>query len=176
MKIEQLLYDEYQGKKIQVSYLTKGYQDIKIKKKNKNIQITLKRKKMKKTTKNYEIEMFADYILQPIGFGMFDRKKLIGFIIGEYTDWNQTFKIWEIYVEPKYRKKGIGYKLFKHMERHILTTKARAIILEVASCNDPAIKFYENVGMHFIGLDTLFYSNYDVQNKEVKLTYGKRMI
>jgi len=100
---------------------------------------------------------------------------LIAFIEGEFVDWNNTFRIWELYVVPKYRKKGIGTMLFRHIERHVLDTKARAITLEVQSCNDPAISFYESVGMHFIGLNTLFYTNYDVQNKEVKLEYGKRM-
>jgi len=176
MKIEKLTNEEYDKYQVKASYITKAYQEIKIKKNKKAIMISLKRKKMKKTSKNYLITLFDDYKQNSIAFGMFDRKKLIGFIEGEYVSWNNTFTIWEVYVEPKYRKKGIGYQLFKHMERHVLDLNARAITLEVQSCNDPAIKFYEKVGMHFIGLNTLFYTNYDIQNKEVKLTYGKRMI
>ncbi len=175
MDIQRLEYDDYQGQLYKVEYTTRAYQEIKIKKKNKSVHISLKRKRMKKTNKSYEVKLFADYIEHPIAFGVFERKQLVGFIEGEYVEWNNTFRIWEIYVEPKFRKKGYGSKLFKHMERHVLDTKARAIILEVQSCNDPAIKFYESLSMHFIGINTLAYTNYDVQNKEVKLEYGKRM-
>ncbi len=176
MDIVELDYNEYLEYEVEASYTTRAYQEIKIKKKNKSVQISLKRKKLKKTNKTYQIKLFDDYIDQPIAYGIFDRRELVGFIEGEFINWNQTFKIWELYINPKYRKKGWGSKLFKQMERYVLDTKARAIILEVQSCNDPAISFYEKMGMHFIGLNTLTYSNYDVQNKEVKLEYGKRMI
>jgi len=176
VKIESLDIDDFDNYSIDVEYVTKAYQAIKIKKKKQSINIELKRKRMKRLNKKYKIKLFEDYIEQPIVFGMFDKKHLIAFIEGEYIEWNNTFRIWEIYVHPKYRKKGIGSKMFKHMERHVLDIHARAITLEVQSCNDPAICFYEKMGMHFIGLNTLGYSNYDVQNKEIKLEYGKRMI
>jgi ribosomal protein S18 acetylase RimI-like enzyme len=174
-KIETLDIDEFDHYQIDVEYITKAYQDVKIKKKKNSIIIELKRKRMKRAIKKYQIKLFEDYIEQPIAYGIYDKKHLIACIEGEYVDWNNTFRIWEIYVHPKYRKKGIGAKLFKHMERHVLDINARAITLEVQSCNDPAISFYEKMGMHFIGINTLGYSNYDVQNKEVKLEYGKRM-
>lgn len=175
MKIEKLDYSDYQGYKINVDYITRAYQDIQIKKHRKAISMSMKRKRMKKTTKSYDISLFADYINQPVVFGMFERKTLVAVIEGEYIEWNKTFRIWEIYIHPKYRRKGLGSQLFKHIERHAMDIKARAITLEVQSCNDPAISFYESMGMHFIGLNTLAYTNYDVQNKEVLLEYGKRL-
>ncbi len=176
MDIVELDYNEYLEHEVEATYTTRAYQQIKIKKKKNAVVISVARKKMRKMNKSYQIKLFEDYIDEPIAYGLFDRKQLVGFIEGEFISWNQTFRIWEVYVNPKYRKKGWGSKLFKQMERHILETNARAITLEVQSCNDPAISFYEKMGMHFIGLNTLTYSNYDVQNKEVKLEYGKRMI
>jgi ribosomal protein S18 acetylase RimI-like enzyme len=61
------------------------------------------------------------------------------------------------------------------MESIAKTLNARAMVLEVQSCNDPAINFYEKHGLHFVGLNTIAYTNEDVQNKEVRLEYGKRL-
>ncbi|HBG33634.1 MAG TPA: hypothetical protein DDW82_08055 [Acholeplasmataceae bacterium] len=90
--------------------------------------------------------------------------------------WNNRFRIWNFLVDKKYRNEGIGKELFDFMVEHAMKEKARAIILEVQSCNDNAIRFYMKRGLHFVGLNTMEYSNEDIENKEVRLEMGKRLL
>lgn len=175
MKIVELQKETYKGYEIEVSYMTKAYHHIKIKK-SKAINLTIKRKKtFKKQQKSFTMHLFEDHIEQPRVFGIFERRKLIAVIEGSIESWNNVYRIWNLYVSKRHRKEGFGTALFEHIEHIARTLDARAIILEVQSCNDPAIMFYQKQGLHFVGLNTLAYTNEDVQRKEVRLEYGKRL-
>lgn len=56
--------------------------------------------------------------------------------------------------------------------QHARSLSCRAVVLEVQSCNYPAINFYMKQGFKLIGLDTLTYSNFDIDKKEVHLEMG----
>jgi len=56
--------------------------------------------------------------------------------------------------------------------KHAKNLSCRAVMLEVQSCNYPAIQFYLKQGFKFTGLDTLAYSNEDIEKKEVRLEMG----
>lgn len=175
MKIVELQKETYKGYEIEVSYTTKAYHHIKIKK-AKGINLTIKRKKtFKKQEKSFKINLFEDYIEQSRAFGIFERRKLIAIIEGSIESWHNVYRIHNLYVSKRHRKEGFATELFKHIEQVAKSLNARALVLEVQSCNDPAIKFYEKQGLHFIGLNTLEYTNEDVQRKEVRLEYGKRI-
>lgn len=176
MKIIELQKSDYKRYALDCNYQTKAYYDVIIKNK-KEIKISIKRKKYgSKQEKGFVSHLFEDYIEKPIVFGMFDQKKLVGVIEGSIETWNNRFRIWNFYVEKKYRNEGIGKALFEHMVEFAKNEKARAIILEVQSCNDNAIQFYMKRGLHFVGLNTMEYSNEDIERKEVRLEMGKRMV
>ena len=80
-----------------------------------------------------------------------------------------------MFVSKRHRKEGIASILLEHILQLAKQKQARALILEVQSCNNPAIKFYEKHGLHFVGLNTLAYSNEDIQKNEVRLEYGMRL-
>ncbi|MBE0700097.1 MAG: GNAT family N-acetyltransferase, partial [Acholeplasmataceae bacterium] len=88
--------------------------------------------------------------------------------------WNNLYRIHNFNVEKKYRRQGIGKQLFDHVIENAKKEGCRAIILEVQSCNAPAIEFYMNRGLHFVGLNTLCYTNKDIENREVRLEMGMR--
>ncbi len=175
MKIIELNKSEYKGYELDFKYLTKAYFDVTIKKKN-EIKITIKRKKLRrKIEKGFTSHLFEDHIDNSQVFAVFERKKMVGVIEGSLESWNNRYRIWNLLVEKKYRRQGIGQALFRHIETIAKKLGARAIILEVQSCNDPGIEFYSKQGLHFIGLNTMEYSNEDIQKKEVRLEMGKRL-
>ncbi|MCR3906835.1 MAG: GNAT family N-acetyltransferase, partial [Tenericutes bacterium] len=101
--------------------------------------------------------------------------KIVGIVEGAMESWSKRYRVWNFLVEKKYRKQGIGTELFQYIMQFAKSEGARAIILEVQSCNDPAIQFYMKQGLHFVGLDTISYTNNDVQNKEVRLEMARRL-
>lgn len=175
MKIVELQKETYKGYEIEVSYMTKAYHHIRIKK-SKGIHMTIKRKRVfKRQEKSFKINLFEDYIEQSRVFGVFERRKLIAIIEGSIESWHNVYRIYNLYVSKRHRKEGFASALYEHVEHIAKSLNARALILEVQSCNDPAISFYEKQGLHFVGLNTLEYTNEDVQRKEVRLEYGKRL-
>lgn len=174
MKIVELNATEYKGYSFDCKYITKAYYDVKIKKK-KAIIIQIKRRKMRKQERGFEAHLFESYIEKPQVYAIFDKKKIIGIIEGSIESWNNRYRIWNFWVDKKYRREGFGQMLFKHMVDEAVRQKARALILEVQSCNDIAISFYLSQGLHFVGLNTMEYSNNDIEKKEVRLEMGRRL-
>ncbi|MBU1142948.1 MAG: GNAT family N-acetyltransferase [Firmicutes bacterium] len=174
MKIVELNPNEYKGYEIEYEYITRFHYEVVIKKK-KDIAISIKKKKIKKTEKKFNDHLFADYIENPKVFAIFDKKKMIGVIEGSLESWNNRYRIWNFVVDKRYRKEGYGKELFTHMVSHAKKEGARALVLEVQSCNEPAISFYMKRGLHFIGMDTMSYTNNDIESKEVRLEFGMRL-
>lgn len=174
MDIKTLDYGEYKGFELDCKYITKAYRNIQIKE-NKGIKITIKRKRMKKTTRGYVSALYESHIQNGLAYGVFNRRKLIGVVEGSLEVWHHVYRIWNIWVDPKYRKEGYGKALMNYAEKVAIKQGARAMMLEVQSCNDHAIRFYESLGFHLVGLNTLDYTNEDIKQKEVRLEYGKRL-
>jgi ribosomal protein S18 acetylase RimI-like enzyme len=52
----------------------------------------------------------------------------------------------ELYVEPQYRRRGIGREAVKFVERQARTMGVTALHLEVDHGNDPALELYQRAG------------------------------
>ncbi len=176
MKIIELKRGDYQDHLLDYEYTTKYYYHVSIKKRS-EIKISIKKRRfLRKQVKTFQDHLFASYIDNPLVYGIFDRKKLVAVIEGSLETWNNRFRIWNFLVDKKYRGEGYGKALFDHMIDVAKGLKARAIVLECQSCNEPAIQFYFNRGLHFIGLDTMSYTNHDIDKKEVRFELGMRLI
>lgn len=176
MKIVELTVQDYKGYTLEYEYVTKAYYDVVIKKRR-GIMIHIKRKKMmRKIEKAFTSKLYESYIENSKVYAIFDRKKMIGVIEGSIESWNNCFRIWNFLVDKKYRGEGFGRALFEHMMKVAEQEKARAIMIEVQSCNDSAIRFYQKQGFHFVGLNTMSYTNNDIESKEVRLEMGKRIL
>ncbi len=174
-KIIELSKNEYKDYPLEYSYVTKYFYHVSVKQR-KDIHVTIKRKKfLRKQEKTFTDFLFQNYVEQPQAFGIFDKKKLIAVIEGSIESWNNRYRIWNFLVDKKYRREGLGKLLFDHMIQVAKEAKARALVLECQSCNDPAISFYLARGMHFIGLDTISYTNHDIDKKEVRIELGMRL-
>ena len=175
MKIVKLDRTEYQPFIIDDSFKTKALRLVRIHK-NKHIDIEIRRKKLFRK-KEYPIrfQFFSSHIHNSEVFAIFERKKMIACIEGSFFQYDHTFRIWNLFVSKRHRRETIGTMLINHIEEVAQKHEARAIMLNLASTNDPAIRFFEKLSYHFIGLNTLAYTNSDIENKCVNLTYGKRL-
>jgi ribosomal protein S18 acetylase RimI-like enzyme len=122
--------------------------------------------------KHFEEDLFQPYIENPDVFTYEIDSKQVGFIEGSIESWHQVYRIWNFVVKKEYRHQKIGDKLMKASIDQAKRLNCRAIVLEVQSCNYPAIQFYLKQGFTFIGLDILAYSNEDITKKEVRLEMG----
>ncbi len=175
MKIIELSKLEYKGYELNYKYRTKAYYAVSLKKK-KGIEISIKRKKLfQKQDKKFSAKLFEDYIENSVVFAMFRKKEIIAVVECALETWTNRYRIWNLLVEKKYRGEGCGQALFKHVESIAKKQGARALVLEVQSCNDLAIEFYFKQGLHFIGLDTMHYTNEDIERREVRLEMGRRL-
>ncbi len=175
VEIVELSKTEYKDYKLEYEYVSKYYYHISIKKK-KEIKMIIKKKRFpRKQEKKFTDFLFQSYVEEPQVYGIFEKKKLVGIIEGSIETWNNRYRIWNFLIDKKYRRDGYGTQLFQYMLSKAKEMKARALVLECQSCNEPAIAFYLKQNMHFIGLDTMAYSNHDIDKKEVRIEMGLRL-
>lgn len=86
---------------------------------------------------------------------------------------NNTARVWDIYVNQKYLRRGFGTKLMEFAEERARSWGCRAMIVECQSSNYNAIQFYQKNGFDLIGFDLIWYPNTDVQKNEVRFEMGK---
>ena len=89
-----------------------------------------------------------------------------------FDDWNETARIWNLYIDAKHRQHGLGRALMARAEVWAgeAAHKARAIVAETQTTNFPACQFYLACGFELSGIDDHFYSNAD---REAKMGIGE---
>jgi ribosomal protein S18 acetylase RimI-like enzyme len=172
LKIHELFKKDYEGYTIEYVYRTKSYYEVKVKDRRHFAFVLKKKNRWRKVEKKSESKLFEANIKNPKVFAIIDNKKIVAVIEGSKEEWNQTYRIWNLNVEKRYRRQSYGKTLMDHIIKVAKKEKCRAIVLEVQSCNMPAIEFYFKQGFRFIGLNTISYSNQDIKKKEVRLEMG----
>ncbi len=89
-----------------------------------------------------------------------------------FEDWNETARIWNLYIDVKHREQGLGRVLIARTEAWARDPahKARALVVETQTNNFPACQFYLACGFELSGIDDHFYSNSD---REAKMGIGE---
>jgi len=80
-----------------------------------------------------------------------------GFVATGFERWNARLVIWHFYVDPAWRRRGIGRAL---IEAALLEGAARGATtawLEASNLNYPGVQVYERLGFELCGLDTTLY-------------------
>ena len=122
--------------------------------------------------KQFEGSLLSDWLFEPVAYGAFDEKTLLGVICLSVEDWNNRLRVAELWVDEPFRHQGVGKKLMAKAIDYARSKKMRGLVLETQSCNEPAIRFYQSCGLRFIGLDATHYSNEDILKREVRLEMG----
>lgn len=97
--------------------------------------------------------------------------RLIGMAEFARERWNNTFRLWSLYVDRAWRRKGVGKKLLDEVVAVARRERARAILLETQNSNHPAIAFYRAYGFELCGFNDRLYSNHDPETDEVALFF-----
>mgnify|MGYP001234385183 CR=1 FL=1 len=115
------------------------------------------------TYKNSDIKSFA----------LKDNKWIIG--IGNiifYED-SKYAHIMHIFIDHKYRRKGLATKIIQHLEKLAHEKKIKKITMRVMPKNKPAIKLYEKIGFKEKSIKNEDLPNSSNNNKEAINLYKK---
>ena len=157
------------GKKFTFGYWSDKYYDVTID----GLNINLELKDLPKTLfKESEIEIFESDKKNLQVYIVYFENKEVGVISFSHIKWNNTLRIWDLYINKDFQKKGIGKKLINIAVEYAKQKNIRAIVLETQTSNYNAIKFYFKVGFKLVGIDTINYSNNDLKNREVRIELG----
>jgi ribosomal protein S18 acetylase RimI-like enzyme len=95
--------------------------------------------------------------------------RLIALLDAQVESWRRVLKVWNLLVDEKHRRQGIGTKLMQQATEFATKSNCRAISVEAQATNWPALCFYTKLGFQICGLDHHFYTNRDLERKEVAL-------
>ena len=86
-----------------------------------------------------------------------DGSKISGFAIMSYGDEEARLNLFA--VDPKHRRRGVGTRLIRWLEKTALVSGCGVIYLEARSNNEDAIKFYKSVGYRIVQRIPRYYGN-----------------
>ncbi|HMQ70222.1 MAG TPA: GNAT family N-acetyltransferase [Ignavibacteria bacterium] len=109
-----------------------------------------------------ELEKYNRIMKEGNSFGAYEDDKLIGFVIAEKREWNNSLRVEMIRVAKDHKRKGIGTLLLNELEKHTRSVNVRLIDIETQNTNVPAIDFYRKNGYEFAGLNMTLYDPEEV--------------
>jgi len=95
--------------------------------------------------------------------------RLIGFLDVEIEPWRRVAKVWNLLVDEECRRQGTGTELMRRAKQFARDNDCRAIAVETQTTNWPALNFYLTMGFQICAVDDHFYTNHDLERKEVAL-------
>ena len=108
-------------------------------------------------------------------FGAYENDQLVGFVIAEQRDWNNSLWVWEFHVALAWRGKGIGRLLMEAAAEKAVQIGLRIIVCETQNRNTGAIKAYRKLGFRVEGIDISYYTNEDFPDRDVAVFMKKRL-
>lgn len=130
-------------------------------------------------THRYEYidEEWVQTWLRPAGFsfGAYDGDHLVGALIAEKREWNNSLWVWEFMIAEGHRRQGIGRRLMEHAAIKAREAGLRTIVCETQNRNSNAIKAYHRMGFHIEGLDISYYTNEDFPDGDVAVFMKLRL-
>lgn len=111
-------------------------------------------------TKRYSIgEVFAPWVSWDRGW-VADDGGVRGFATVEHEPWHQRLVLWFLYIDPPWRRRGVGRALIERVDQYAREVGANHIWLETSSVNVPAVRAYERLGFSLCGADRTHYGPY----------------
>jgi ribosomal protein S18 acetylase RimI-like enzyme len=111
-------------------------------------------------TKRYSIrEVFAPWASWQTGW-VADDGGVRGFATVEHEPWHQRMVLWFLYIDPPYRRRGIGRALLARVESHARTLGCTHVWLETSNVNVPGVLAYNRLGYTLCGADAYYYGSY----------------
>jgi ribosomal protein S18 acetylase RimI-like enzyme len=112
-------------------------------------------------TKRYSIEeIFAPWASWKHGWVAEVDGTVRGFATVEHVPWQQRLVLWFLYIEPDFRRRGVGRALLQQVEQYGRDIGASQVWLETSNINVPGVLAYERLGYSLCGIDFLYYGPY----------------
>jgi ribosomal protein S18 acetylase RimI-like enzyme len=110
--------------------------------------------------KRYSIgEVFAHWARWDHGW-VADDGGVRGFATVEHEPWHGRLVLWFLYIDPGYRRRGVGRALLAEVEAHGRELGASHVWLETSNVNVPGVAAYERLGYALCGADRTYYGTY----------------
>jgi len=110
--------------------------------------------------KRYSIgEVFAHWARWDHGW-VADDGGIRGFATVEHEPWHGRLLLWFLYIDPGYRRRGVGRALLAQVEAHGRDLGASHVWLETSNVNVPGVAAYERLGYTLCGADRTYYGDY----------------
>lgn len=175
MEIKLLDKDKYKGHKLDFSYISDYYYDLKVDSVIGEYKVQLQKKKFDIPFVNPDRGvdwLYADYRQGAEAYGIELNGNLIAVIELFYEDWSNRCRVTELWIKKDYRRQGIGTKLMNFAKDKAKQKNARLLMLETQTSNADGISFYLAQGFNVIGYDITCYGDKDVERGEVRLELG----
>jgi ribosomal protein S18 acetylase RimI-like enzyme len=168
MDIIELKRKQYQDYELDFEYDTEEHYAVCVNSTGGGFAIELRREKMGGTVhKRFSENLFQRYLVKPSAYAVMDGGKPVAILEIDREFWNKRLKITDLVVLPEHRRKGYGAALVAKAKQIAALEGWRAVFLDTHSCNVKAIDFYLSQGFALGGIDTTYYSNTDIDRREV---------
>ena len=122
------------------------------------------------------LQRYTPILNAGFSFGAYDGELLVGLIIAEPQEWNQSLCVWEFHVAPTHRRAGIGRQLMARAEEQAKRSSLRTIVCETQNTNAAAIMVYRKLGFAVEGVDISYYSNTDYPDGDIAVFMKRRLL
>ena len=178
MEIKLLDKYKYQGHKLDFSYVSEFYYDLKVDSLIGEYKAYLQKKKFDKPFVNPDRGvdwLYADYWQGAEAYGIEIDGELVAVIELFFEDWSNRCRVTELWLKKDYRRQGIGTKLMNFAKEKASKMGARLLMLETQTSNADGIAFYLAQDFKVIGYDITCYGDNDVKRGEVRLELGYKL-
>ncbi|MBO4679114.1 MAG: GNAT family N-acetyltransferase [Lachnospiraceae bacterium] len=173
MIIKQLDYDKYAGKKYHSQINSDRFLSVEPTEKGFTMEWVACPEGLRMTMDD---DILSTWLDDPVAYGAFEGKTLIGFVEGFLEKWNNRYRISNICIfDEANRHSGLGTKLMGVILEEAVKSGARMAVLETQNFNYKAISFYKKNGFEIIGFDLYAYSNNGPEEHNVRIEMGKAL-
>ena len=174
-KIVELDKDKWQGYPLDFRYVTHSYYDVEINRIGDDFNVSFAKKPFDmpfEKVSEHTDKLFGHWWDDIKAWGIVEGNNLLAAIETSVEVWNNRLRVNELWINEKYRHRGIGTAMMDIAVKRARDENRRAVVLETQSCNEAAITFYLKYGFTLIGFDSCAYRNNDMSRREVRLELG----
>jgi len=119
------------------------------------------------------MKMLSEFVKEGGSFKISMNGKCVALAITQCHQWNSSLQVWEFLVDKDFRGRKLGRLLMQRVFDYAREKGMRSVFGETQTTNVRAVRFFEHMGFEIAGFDDAFYSNHDIDNKEIALFMRK---
>jgi ribosomal protein S18 acetylase RimI-like enzyme len=85
-----------------------------------------------------------------------------GYLDGMIEPWQDRFWVANLAVDLDFRRRGVGSALVHYAREWAKQQSLQSLVVEAATKNYPALRFYDKLGFEFCGFHDHYYLNQDI--------------